>query len=371
MNSFENTKKNFGFGCMRLPMIDKEVDIEQFTKMVDVFMENGFNYFDTAHVYIGGKSELALKECLTSRYNRDEYVLTDKLSGSNFNSEEELETLLNEKLEACGVKYFDFYLMHAQNRNNFEKFKKCKAYEFALKKKEEGKIKHLGISFHDTADILEKILIEYPEIEVVQIQFNYLDYLDPEVQGKLCYEVCRKYNKPIIVMEPVKGGKLANLPEDAKKVLNDLNNGSPASYAIRYVCSFPGVYMTLSGMSNMEQMLDNLSYMKEFTPLNEDEFKAIDKVIEVINSYDTISCTNCRYCVDGCPKQIKIPDLFSCYNSKIVFDDSWSKYYYTSVLTKKYTSPSECIKCGKCEKICPQHLNIIELLKVVDKEFQD
>ena len=369
MNKFENVKKNFGFGCMRLPMNGSEVDLVEFQKMVDTFMENGFNYFDTAHVYIGGKSELALKECLTSKYDRSSYILTDKLSSSNFKAEDELEKLFNDKLEACGVEYFDFYLMHAQNRNNFIKYKNCHAYEFALKKKEEGKIKHLGISFHDTADILDQILTEYPEVEVVQIQFNYLDYSDNEVQGKLCYDVCVKHNKPVIVMEPVKGGKLANLPEDAKKILTDMNNGSPASFAIRYVCSFENVFMTLSGMSNMEQMNDNISYMKNFVPLNELEYDAINKVIDVINSYDTISCTNCRYCVDGCPSKILIPEMFSCYNSKIVFNDNWSNHYYKNILTQKYAKPSDCIKCGKCENICPQHLKIRELLEVVDREF--
>lgn len=371
MRRFNNIKKNFGFGCMRLPMNGNDVDLVEFQKMVDTFMENGFNYFDTAHVYIGGKSELALKECLTSKYERSTFVLTNKLSSSNFNNEEELEELFQTKLDACGVDYFDFYLLHAQNRNNFEKYKKCHAYEFAFKKKEEGKVKHVGISFHDTHDILEKILIEYPEIEVVQLQFNYLDYLDNEVQSKLCYEVCCKYNKPVIVMEPVKGGKLANLPEEAKKVLTDLNNGSPASYAIRYVCSFENVFMTLSGMSNMEQMLDNISYMKDFKPLESSEYEAINKVIEVINSFDTISCTNCRYCVDGCPSKILIPELFSCYNSKIVFDDAWSNHYYKNILTKKYAKPSDCIKCGKCEKSCPQHLKIRELLEMVDKAFNE
>lgn len=366
---FENVKKNFGFGCMRLPMKDKEVDIEQFTKMVDLFMESGFNYFDTAHVYIGGKSELALKTCLTSRYDRSEFILTDKLSGSNFKTEEDLEQLFNDKLEACGVEYFDFYLMHAQNRNNFKKYKECHAYEFALKKKEEGKVKHIGLSFHDTADVLDQILTEYPFVEVVQIQFNYLDYLDKDVQGKLCYEVCVKHNKPVIVMEPVKGGKLANLPENAKKVLTDLNNGSPASYAIRYACSFENVFMTLSGMSTLEQMEDNISYMKDFVPLNDEEYKAIDGVIDVINSFDTISCTNCKYCVEGCPSKILIPDYFECYNSKIVFNDNWSNYVYHDVLSKKYAKISDCIKCGKCELACPQHLKIRDLLKVVENEF--
>ena len=216
---FDEVKKNFGFGCMRLPMTadGSAVDTEETCKMVDTFLEQGFNYFDTAHGYLGGKSELALKDCLTSRHKREEYILTDKLTISFFKKQEDIRPFFESQLEACGVEYFDFYLMHAQSKEIFAHFKKCHAYETALELKKEGKIRHFGISFHDRAEVLEEILKEYPQIEVVQIQFNYLDYEDPAVQSKKCYEVCRKYNKPVIVMEPVKGGNLVNLPEDAKK----------------------------------------------------------------------------------------------------------------------------------------------------------
>ena len=232
--------------------------------MVDTILEQGFNYFDIAHGYLNGKSELALKECLTSRHKREEYILTDKLTMPYFNKQEDIRPFFESQLEACGVEYFDFYLMHAQSKDIFAHFKKCHAYETALELKEEGKICHFGISFHDKAEVLEEILKEYPQIEVVQIQFNYVDYEDPAVESRKCYEVCRKYNKPAIIMEPVKGGNLVNLPEDAKKILDDLHGGSTASYAVRFAASFEGVMMVLSGMSNLEQMKDNLSYMKEF-----------------------------------------------------------------------------------------------------------
>ena len=232
--------------------------------MVDTFLEQGFNYFDTAHGYLNGKSELALNECLASRHKREEYILTDKLTMPYFNKQEDIRPFFESRLEACGVEYFDFYLMHAQSKDIFAHFKKCHAYETALELKEEGKICHFGISFHDKAEVLEEILKEYPQIEVVQIQFNYVDYEDPAVESRKCYEVCRKYNKPAIIMEPVKGGNLVNLPEDAKKILDDLHGGSTASYAVRFAASFGGVMMVLSGMSNLEQMKDNLSYMKEF-----------------------------------------------------------------------------------------------------------
>ena len=232
--------------------------------MVDTFLEQGFNYFDTAHGYLNGKSELALNECLASRHKREEYILTDKLTMPYFNKQEDIRPFFESQLEACGVEYFDFYLMHAQSKDIFAHFKKCHAYETALELKEEGKIRHFGISFHDKAEVLEEILKEYPQIEVVQIQFNYVDYEDPAVESRKCYEVCRRYNKPAIIMEPVKGGNLVNLPEDAKKILDDLHGGSTASYAVRFAASFEEVMMVLSGMSNLEQMKDNLSYMKEF-----------------------------------------------------------------------------------------------------------
>ncbi|MBQ7900674.1 MAG: aldo/keto reductase [Clostridia bacterium] len=367
-NCFENVKKNFGFGCMRLPTNDKEVDYEEFSKMVDTFLENGFNYFDTATGYLGGKSEIALRHCLTSRHPRDSYVLTNKLSNSFFEKQEDIRPYFERQLQACGVEYFDFYLMHAQEKKLFEKYKKCRAYETALEFKAEGRIKHFGISFHDTAEVLEQILVEYPQIEVVQIQFNYADYDDPSVQSRKCYEVCRKYKKPIIVMEPVKGGSLVKLPPEAQKVLDDLQGGSGASYAIRYAASFEGIAMVLSGMGNMDMMNDNIGYMRDFKPLDADEMAAVNKVSQILRAQNTIPCTACRYCTDGCPKNIAIPDLFATMNAKKAWND-WSAEYYYGIHTQNGGKASHCIGCGKCEAICPQHLPIRELMKFVAEEF--
>ena len=369
MEQMEKVKKNFGFGCMRLPMQGEEVDIAETTRMVDEFLAQGFNYFDTAHGYIGGKSELALKTCLTSRYPREAYSLTNKLTGSYFKTEADIRPFFESQLEACGVDYFDFYLMHAQNADNFKEFKACRAYETAFALKAEGRIRHVGLSFHDRAEVLDQILTEYPQIEVVQIQFNYLDYDDIAVQSRKCYEVCRKHGKPVLVMEPVKGGSLVNLPEEAKKVLDDLHGGSPASYAIRFAAGFPGMMMVLSGMSDLEQMKDNLSYMRDFKPLNETELAAVNKVQEIFHKMNMIPCTACRYCVEGCPKQISIPDLFAIMNIKQLHHDWNADYYYEEVHTAPGRRASDCLKCGKCEKICPQHLPIRELLEEVAKEF--
>ena len=369
MEQMEKVKKNFGFGCMRLPMNGDQVDIAETTRMVDEFLAQGFNYFDTAHGYIGGKSELALKECLTSRYPREAYSLTDKLTDSYFKTEADIRPFFESQLEACGVDYFDFYLMHAQNADNFKKFKACRAYETAFALKAEGKIRHVGLSFHDRAEVLDQILTEYPQVEVVQIQFNYLDYDDVAVQSRKCYEVCCKHGKPVLVMEPVKGGSLVNLPEEAKKVLDDLHGGSPASYAIRFAAGFPGMMMVLSGMSNLEQMKDNLSYMRDFKPLNETELAAVNKVQEIFHKMNMIPCTACRYCVEGCPKQISIPDLFAIMNTKQLHHDWNADYYYEEVHTAPGRRASDCLKCGKCEKICPQHLPIRKLLEEVAKEF--
>lgn len=369
MEQMDKVKKNFGFGCMRLPMNGDQVDVAETTRMVDEFLAQGFNYFDTAHGYIGGKSELALKECLTSRYPREAYSLTDKLTDSYFKTETDIRSFFESQLEACGVDYFDFYLMHAQNADNFKKFKACRAYETAFALKAEGRIRHVGLSFHDRAEVLDQILTEYPQIEVVQIQFNYLDYDDIAVQSRKCYEVCRKHGKPVLVMEPVKGGSLVNLPEEAKKVLDDLHGGSPASYAIRFAAGFPGMMMVLSGMSDLEQMKDNLSYMRDFKPLNETELAAVSKVQEIFHKMNMIPCTACRYCVEGCPKQISIPDLFAIMNIKQLHHDWNADYYYEEVHTAPGRRASDCLKCGKCEKICPQHLPIRKLLEEIAKEF--
>ena len=366
----DGAKKHFGFGYMRLPMNGDEVDIEQTKQMVDYFLENGFNYFDTAHGYLEGKSEKAIKTCLADRHKRDEFILTNKLTNFYFKKEEDIRPLFEQQLEACGVEYFDYYLMHAQSAEIFKYFKERHAYETAFALKEEGKIKHVGISFHDRAEVLDAILTEYPQIEVVQIQFNYLDYEDPAVQSKKCYEVCRKHNKPVLVMEPVKGGSLVNLPEKAKKVLEDLHGGSPASYAIRFAAGFEGIEMVLSGMSTLEQMKDNLSFMKDFKPLTEEEHAAVKKVCDIIHSKNLIPCTACRYCIDGCPKHISIPDLFACMNTKQIYHDWNADYYYNNVHTVDHGKASDCVECGKCEKACPQHLKIRELLKEVAKGFE-
>lgn len=323
----ERIKKNFGFGCMRLPMKNGEVDTAEMNRMVDAFLEAGFNYFDTAHGYLQGKSETALKTCLTSRYPRDRYILTDKLTANFFKTEADIRPFFESQLEACGVEYFDLYLMHAQGLTNYDHFKACRAYETAFALKAEGKVRHVGISFHDRAEVLEQILTEYPEVEAVQIQFNYADYDDPAVQSRRCYEVCRRFGKPVIVMEPVKGGNLANLPEEARAVLDGLHGGSPASYALRFAAGFEGIRMVLSGMSSMEQMEDNISFMRDFCPLNEAELEAVRRVQDIFRSKHLIPCTSCRYCTDGCPRHISIPDLFSIMNTKQLYHD-WNANYY-------------------------------------------
>lgn len=367
---FEKVKKNFGFGCMRLPMIGEEVEHKEFCQMIDTFMDRGFNYFDTAHGYLKGKSETALRECLVKRYPRESYVLTNKLSGNFFQEEADILPLFRQQLECCGVEYFDFYLMHAQDKNNFAKYKACRAYETAQSLKDQGLIHHLGISFHDKADVLDMILTEYPQIEAVQIQFNYADFDDASVESRKCYEVCRKHDKPVIVMEPVKGGKLVQLPENAQAILEALEDGSCASYAIRFAASFDGIFMVLSGMGNMEMMLDNCSYMENFVPLNNKEMEAVGKVRAILKDLDLIPCTACRYCVDGCPQHISIPDLFACTNSRRLWHDWNSVYYYRDIHTQDGTKASDCIECGQCEDICPQHLPIRQLLKDVAAEFE-
>ncbi len=360
--------RKLGFGFMRLPMNGNEVDYDLTCRMVDYFMENGFCYFDTAKVYLDGKSEIAINKCLSSRYPRERYLLTNKLSTTTFDSKEEIRPVFEEQLKTCGVDYFDFYLMHSQNKMLYDKYKKCEAYETALELKKEGKFKHFGISFHDTPEMLEKILTEYPQIEVVQIQFNYADYESPLVQSKRCYEVCRKFNKPVIVMEPVKGGSLVNLPHQAKNVLEELQSGSTASFAIRFAAGFEEIKMVLSGMGSMEMMEDNVKSLKNFSPLNHQEQEAMKKVCTILDSSNLIACTSCRYCTEGCPKKILIPDLFACINNKNIWKN-WSGGYFYNIHTQNNGKAKDCIGCGKCEQICPQQLPIRQLLQDVSKEF--
>ena len=370
---FPEIRGNFGFGCMRLPMKAGKVDYKEFSRMADAFIEAGFNYFDTAHGYINGQSETAIRDCVAKRYDRFSFLLTNKLTAPYFNKQEDIRPFFEKQLAWCGVDYFDFYLMHAQDKNIYQKFKRCKAYETAYAFKEEGLIRHFGISFHDKAEVLDMILTEHPEIEIVQIQFNYVDYEDASVESRKVYEVCEKHGKPVVVMEPVKGGSLVNLPADADKILRELDGGSNASYAIRFAASFPNMAMVLSGMSDMEQMEDNISAMKNFEPLSDTEMEAVRKVCDIFKVLNLIPCTSCRYCIEEsqCPKGIRIPDMFSSLNAHEAFHNWNTGYYYNNIITGgEHGKASECIKCGKCEKVCPQHLSIRELLEDVARTFE-
>lgn len=358
---FEEVKGNLGFGCMRLPMKDGEVDTEEFNRMIDAFLEAGFNYFDTAHGYIDGKSEKAIKTCLTSRYGRDRYRIANKLSEWFFQTEEEIRPLFEQQLALCGVDYFDFYLFHALNRNSYQKHKACKSFETIRQLKSEGRIRHIAMSFHDTADILDLILTEQPQIEAVQLQLNYLDYDDPGVQSKACYDVAVKHGKRVIVMEPVKGGALVNLPEAAVAEFKKLGNATPVSYALRYAASFPAVFMVLSGMGNIEMMASNIKTMSPFVPLNERELEATDQARAIIRKYRQIPCTKCRYCAEVCPKSIPIAELFAVYNEYALA--KITKKETKAVLTSFDIKAEDCIQCGRCEGICPQSIAVREKLK--------
>ena len=355
---FPEIKKNFGFGMMRLPMCGEEVDTEQTSKMVDAFLTAGFNYFDTAHPYIPGKSAEAVKTCLSSRYPRESFVLADKLSGG-FEKEEDIRPLIDLMLEKCGVEYFDFFLMHAMSATRFEKYRDAHAMEIALECKAAGKLRHVGMSFHDTAEVLDRILTAWPEIEFVQLQFNYLDYESPTVQSRLCYEVCEKHGKPVMVMEPVRGGALVNLPQEALELLPD---GSPASYALRFAAGFPLIAMVLSGMSDEAQMADNLATMGDFKPLTEEEQERIVKVRTIYQAQHKVPCTACGYCVDGCPVGIPIPDIFSLLNKKLAKEE-FDENAYAALPVQA----DACVGCGQCENACPQKLQIRKLLEEAHK----
>lgn len=362
---FENVKKNFGFGCMRLKMIEDKVDYEEFNRMIDAFIGAGFNYFDTAHGYIDGKSETAIRDCLVARYNREDYILANKLSEWYFKTEEDVLPLFESQLKLCGVEYFDFYLFHCLTRKSYPKHKQCNTFEIVQKLKEQGKVKHIAMSFHDTADVLDMILTEQPCIEAVQLQINYLDYDDPGVQSKACYDVAVKHGKKVIVMEPVKGGALVNLPDKAAKVLDSLNGGSHASYALRYAASYPEVFMVLSGMGNMDMMQDNISHFVDFVPLNEEELKATDRVREIIREVRQIPCTKCNYCAEVCRYGIPISELFAVRNkylaAKITAEQAKAEF------PQNKPRASACVKCGCCEQVCPQNIKIKEELEKIAK----
>ncbi len=362
---FSEIKGNLGFGCMRLKMIDDEVDKAEFCRMIDAFIDAGFNYFDTAHGYIDGKSETAIRDCLSARYKREEFILANKLSNWYFEREEDVIPLFENQLKLCGVEYFDFYLFHALNTEAYAKHKKCNTFEIVKKLKEQGKIKHIAMSFHDAAEVLDTILTEQPYIEAVQLQINYLDYDDPTVQSKACYDVAVKHGKKVIVMEPIKGGALVNLPKTAADALKLLGDGSQASYALRYAATYPEVFMVLSGMGNMDMMNDNIKTMKSFVPLKEEEVKILDNVREIIREVNQISCTKCNYCAEVCPSNIPISQSFSVYNDYLAAKTSHGDAKRVLILQKD--SINSCIKCGKCESNCPQNIKIREELEKIKR----
>lgn len=373
------SNKKLAFGMMRLPLTDPAdttaIDYDQVNKMVDNFMSKGFTHFDTAAPYHKTTSEIAFRECVAKRYPRESYTLTDKLSLFMVEKEEDLEPFFAGQLERCGVEYFDYYWLHAMSAERTKRAEGMNAFQFVKEKKAQGKIRHIGLSFHDSAEALDKILTDHPEMEYVQLQLNYLDWEDPEVQSRKCYEVCCKHHKPVMVMEPVKGGVLASLVPEAEALLKQADSkASCASWAIRFAASLDNVCMVLSGMSTPEQMEDNLSYMEDFKPLTGEEIKLLEKVVEVIHSKATIACTACRYCVDGCPMGIAIPDYFALMNDLSKFGETRlgrDKQRYAQLTGEGGKGlASACIGCGQCEGQCPQHLPIIQYLKDVAERFE-
>ena len=372
-------KKKLAFGLMRLPLLNAadptSIDIEMVKQMVDLFMEAGFTYFDTAAPYHNMASETAFRECVSKRYPRSAYTITGKLSIFTMQSASEIQPFFDAQLERCGVEYFDYYWLHALDKDLFRKAEELGAFEFLLQKKAEGTVKHIGFSFHDTADVLDDILTHHPEMEYVQLQINYIDWESDNVQSRKCYEVCVKHSKPVMVMEPVKGGRLANLPDEAKALMQETTPGmSDASWAIRFVASLDNVTYVLSGMNTVEHVADNVSYMNDFHPLSQVEQNVVKKATEIILSKAYISCTGCRYCVEGCPQKIAIPDYFALVNEFSRYGpamlDRIQERYIQFTEKQGMGRASDCVGCGQCEGHCPQHLPVTQYLKDVVKVLE-
>ncbi len=372
--------KKLGFGLMRLPRNDKtnaaDIDVEQVKKMVDLFMERGFTYFDTAWMYCGFNSENVAREALVSRYPRESFTLADKLHAGFIKTKEDRDAVFSEQLRKTGAGYFDYYLLHGIDRVRLEVYDKLDCFGWLKEKKEQGLVKHIGFSFHDTPELLDRLLCEHPEVEFVQLQLNYLDWKSPWVQSGACYETCVKHKKPVVVMEPVKGGTLASLPEDAEALFKAAEpDMSVPSWAIRFAASLENVMAVLSGMSSLEQLSDNTGYMENFKPLSDEEKALCAKAADLINARIAIPCTGCSYCTEGCPMNIAIPQYFSIYNEDMrekLEQKGWTVNFtnYNLIALNKGKA-SECIGCGQCESVCPQHLPVIDHLKDVAKHYEE
>ncbi len=372
-----NRSVDFGFGCMRLPVLKQDdpasFDYEKIEKLFDAFLEQGFTYFDTAYTYHGYHGEEAVRHALVERHPRESFQLATKLPLRDFKDQEDMEHIFNEQLEHCGVEYFDYYLLHNMGTNVYEKCKKYDAFGFVSRKKAQGQIKNIGMSFHDMPELLEEILTEYGSmLDFIQLQVNYADWEQPNVQSRRCLEIAQKFHLPVVVMEPCKGGTLINLPEEGLDLLKDYHpQASAASWALRFAASQNGVVRVLSGMNTMEQVMDNTAVFKNFVPISQEENEIIRKVTAIIEKNTPIPCTGCAYCTHGCPMDIAIPQYFALYNNISRITGSFSSHavYYNN-LSLRHGKASACIRCRQCEQACPQHLPITDFLKQVAEKFE-
>ena len=370
--------KKLGFGFVRLPELvesngKRKVDLEQVKKMVDLCMEHGFTYFDTAYMYHEFKSELYLKEALVKRYPREQFQVANKLPLLFLRKEGDMEEIFDEQLRKCNVTFFDYYLLHNVNETFLQTAEKFDCFGFLKRMKEQGKIHQIGFSFHDSAELLEEILIKHPEVDFVQLQINYVDWDNMSIQSKACFDVANKYNKPIIAMESLKSGSLAHVPDMIQNIFEQVHpEWSPASWAIRFAASQPGVMLVLSGMSSMDHLMDNIDFMDEFEPMGDKEEMVIDLATVILREIREIPCTGCGECVASCAKNIPIPYYFALYNSEKVSSDAavtTNSIYYGNY-SQKGGKASECLGCKKCEKSCPNHLTIAEFMKQVAMTFE-
>ncbi|MFX0014315.1 MAG: aldo/keto reductase [Promethearchaeota archaeon] len=364
-------RKLLGFGAMRLPLIENDygkIDIEEFKKMVDIYIERGYTHFDTSYVYHGGKSETAIREALVKRHPRDAFTVTDKMPVWLIKKRQDYQKIFDEQLERCGLEYFDYYWLHALGSPSTETSEKLGGFEFLNQMKKEGKIRHIGFSFHDTAETLDKILINHPEMEYVQLIVNYIDWINGGIEIRKCYETVVKHKKQVIVMEPLKGGALANVPNEIENKFKEYNpNISAAAWALRWVASLDGIFLILSGMSTIEQLLDNMNTFDQLTPLNVEEQQLITEAQEIFNKKSPNNCTFCGECQKVCLEKLAIPVYIGLYNNRKMFKaGGWQNMVYDAVGTR-YGNATDCTDCKECETVCEQNIKITDIIK----DFQE